>query len=333
MSYLPFSSSSISTRKQRHYLIGIHLPEFLSNLLRHALKLRRLKIFGILEFTNLIRIDDDAAYALGGWEFHGRPIRTLNIASPLSVKAARGLVGKAPPDDSCDRPLDISLPSLTQDVAKMLRRHTHELGLEIRDEELAPEVAEVLAGHAGYELRITVSREISKAALSALSLNRNKRIGVQRGGCLIYVVDHNSWSSFYEERKPPLDIEQLSTYFDRQGIQRSEGEYLVLDIFLANRLMKDGLLPALDRHAHLDLSVFTDITPEALTYLAEFECFGVSLGIRQLGIQSAKLLSGWNVRYMSFSNGTDFSPVAVNEFRGFAGDLYLEPDPEIRTVG
>lgn len=290
--------------------------------LGHALKLRRLKI-GFLTLPNLVSLDDDAAYALGGWEFGSKPIRTFDITRPISAKAARGLVGKAPPAESCDSPLHISLLSLSPDVADALRQHTHELSLSIRDGELTPEVAEILAKHDGYELQIWLPHKISEEAQIALSRNPSKRISIQKDGALIYVVDCDWWSSSYEERMPPLDIEQLEIYFDRQGIQRPDGERLVLDVFLAKRLMKDGLLPTLDRGAHLDLSVFTDITPETLAYLTESECLGVSLGMRRLDIQSAKLLSGWNTRYMSFADGTEFSPVSLNEFRGFAGNLYL----------
>lgn len=290
--------------------------------LGHALKLRRLKI-GLLALPNLISLDDDAAYALGGWEFGGRPIRTLDIGSPLSVKAARGIVGKAPPKDMCDSPLHLSLPSLSPMVADCLRQHTHELSVGIRDDELTPEVAEILAKHDGYELQIWLPRRISEAAQLALSGNPSKRVSIQKDGTLIYVVDCSWWSSSYEEQKPPLDINQLGRYLDGHGIPRPDGERFVLDIFLARRLMDDGLLPTLDRAAQLDLSVFSDITPEALDYLKGFECGSVRLGIRLLDAHSAKLLSGWSTRYMSFHDGTAFAPFALNEFRGFAGNLDL----------
>lgn len=290
--------------------------------LGHALKLRRLKT-GLLDLPNLISLDDDAAYALGGWEFGGRPIRTLHIGSPLSAKAARGLVGKALPKDMCDSPLHLSLPLLSPMVADCLRQQTHELSIGIRDDELTPEVAEILAKHDGYELQIWLPRRISEAAQLALSGNPRKRVSIQKDGTLIYVVDCSWWSSSYEEWKPPLDINQLGSYLDRLGIPRPDGERFVLDIFLARRLMEDGLLPTLDRAALLDLSVFTDITQEALIYLRGFECFGVRLGIRLLDAHSAKLLSSLNTRYMWFVDGTEFSQFALNEFRGFAGNLYL----------
>lgn len=290
--------------------------------LRHALKLRRMKI-GLLALQNLISLEDDAAYALGGWEFGSRPTRTIDIGSPLSVKAAQGLVGKAPPKDSCDSPLHVSLPSLSPGVADILRQHTHELSVSIQDEELTPEIAEILAKHDGYELQIWVPRRISEAAQLALSRNPSKRISIQKDGTLIYVVDCSWWSSSYEEQKPPLDINQLGNYLDRLGIQRPDGERFVLDIFLAKRLMQDGFLPALDRATQLDLSVFADITPETLDYLKGFECLSVGLGIRRLSARSAKSLSGWNTRYLSFAGETEFEPLALHEFRCYVGNLYL----------
>lgn len=290
--------------------------------LGHALKLRRLKI-GLLALPNLISLDDDAAYALGGWEFGSKPIRTFDIDRPISAKAARGLVGKALPAESCDSPFGISLPSLSTDVADALRQHTHELSISIRNEELTPEVAEILAKHDGYELQIWLPHSISEAAQLALSRNPSKRISIQKEGTLIYLVDCDWWSSSYEERKPALDIERLEIYFDRQGIQRPDRKHFVLDVFLARRLMEDGLLPALDREAQLDLSVFAEITSEALDYLRGFECGSVQLGVRLIDVHFARLLSGWNTRYMSFADGTEFSPLALNEFRGFAGGLDL----------
>lgn len=290
--------------------------------LGHALKLRRLKT-GLLALPHLIGLDDDAAYALGAWEFGGRPIRTLDIGSPLSVKAARGIVGKAPPKDMCDSPLHLSLPSLSPMVADCLRQHTHELSVGIRDDELTPEVAEILAKHDGYELQIWLPRRISEAAQLALSGNPSKRVSIQKDGTLIYVVDCSWWSSSYEEQKPPLDINQLGRYLDGHGIPRPDGEGFVLDIFLARRLMEDGLFPTLDRAAQLDLSVFPNITPEALDYLKGFECGSVRLGIRLVDVDAAKSLSSWNARYMSFVDGTEFLPLALNEFRNFAGNLYL----------
>lgn len=116
--------------------------------LGQALRLRRLQI-DVLFLTNLSRLDDDAAHTLGDWGFGRKPIRNFKIAAPLSQGAARGLVGKMISGDSCDRPLDLSLPSLSPEVADRLRHHTHELGLHICGEALTPEVAALLAKHAG----------------------------------------------------------------------------------------------------------------------------------------------------------------------------------------
>jgi len=290
--------------------------------LGRALRLRRLQI-DVLFLTNLNCLDDDAAHAFGDWRVGRKPIRNFTVATPLSQSAARGLVGKMVSEDSCDRPLDLSLPSLSPEVADCLRHHTHELGLHICGEALTPEVAALLAKHAGYELTLSLPACISDVARLALARNPEKRISIQKGGTLIYVVDRDWWTSNYEEKPQTLDANLLGAYFDKQGITRPLEDDFVLDFFLAKRLMEDGLLPTLDRMTQLDLSVFAEITPEALGFLAGFDCASVRLGMRRLNTHSAEMLSGWNLGWLTFSDNTEFAPSALENFKGFAGNVYF----------
>jgi len=288
--------------------------------LGQALRLRRLQI-DVLFLTNLSRLDDDAAHALGDWRFGRKPIRNFKIAAPLSQGAARALVGKMISGDSCDRPLDLSLPSLSPEVADCLRHHTHELGLHLCSEGLTPEAAELLAKHAGYELTLSLPTRISDVAQLALARNPEKRISIQNGGTLIYFVDRNWWTSNYEEKPQTLDANLLGAYFEKHGITYPLEDEFVLDFFLAKRLMEDRLLPTLDRMTQLDLSVFSEITPEALGFLAGFDCASVRLGMRRLTPHSAAILSGWNLRWLIFSDNTEFAPSALEKLRGFAGNV------------
>jgi hypothetical protein len=173
-----------------------------------ALKLRRFDT-QFLFLENLHSLDEDAARILGKWSFGDRPIRSMTLLKPISAIAARGLVGSAPAIDQCDRPLSLTLPSITVDVANALMSHTHELSLYVRDEMLSPEVAALLAWHSGYHLYLTLPCSISVEARVQLSSNPAKRISIQRGGTIIYVVDHDSWASGYEEQLPPLDAVSL----------------------------------------------------------------------------------------------------------------------------
>jgi hypothetical protein len=120
-----------------------------------------------------------------------------------------------------------------------------------------------------------------------------------------------------------LDAVSLGRYLTENGIVcPADGEF-VLDVFLARRLIEDGLLPKFDKHTRLDLSIFGEITPEALHYLSGFECENVQLGIHQLDIVAAKFLSGWKTQGMSIDGDVEFIPSSLLEFDRFAGSLYL----------
>lgn len=89
--------------------------------LGNALKLRRLEV-SVLTLTNLKSLDESAAYALGRCDY----LRVLNLrkASTLSLKAARGLVGMGSTEGAYSSELNISLPSMSPEVADILRHST-----------------------------------------------------------------------------------------------------------------------------------------------------------------------------------------------------------------
>lgn len=151
-----------------------------------------------LFLTGLDELNEQAAFLLGAYPFEFRPIRNLRLRKPISAQAAALLVGEPPPEGSCDRPLTVSVPSITLSVAQALARHTHELYLEVRDQPLSPEVAAVLANHAGYSLTLDCDCGFSDETLQALSGNPDKRIRKMGQRNRVYVVDHDMWSSGYE---------------------------------------------------------------------------------------------------------------------------------------
>lgn len=151
-----------------------------------------------LFLTGLRGLAEQAAFVLGACPFDARPIRHLRLEEPISERAAAWLVGEPPPEDRCDRPLTVSVPSITLPVALALSRHTHELYLEVRDEILTPDIAEVLSGHAGYSLTLDCDRGFSDETLQALSGNPGKRTRKPGEWNRAYVVDHDMWSNYYE---------------------------------------------------------------------------------------------------------------------------------------
>lgn len=152
-----------------------------------------------LFLIDLRGLDEQAAFVLGACPFDTRPIRQLRLEEPISERAAAWLVGESPPEDGCDRPLSVSVPSITLPVALALSSHTHELYLQVRDEILTPDIAEVLSGHAGYSLTLDCDWGFSDETLLALSGNPGKRTRKTGERNRVYVVDHDMWSNYYED--------------------------------------------------------------------------------------------------------------------------------------
>lgn len=159
-----------------------------------------------LFLTGLRGLNEQAAFVLGACPFDARPIRHLRLDEPISEHAAAWLVGAPPPEDSCDRPLTVSVPSITLPVAQALSRHTHELYLEVRDEMLSPDIAEALSGHAGYSLTLDCDCGFSDETLQALSVNLGKRTRKLGERNRVYVVDHDMWSNYYEDDRFPCEL-------------------------------------------------------------------------------------------------------------------------------
>lgn len=159
-----------------------------------------------LVLTALCGLDEQAAFVLGACPFDVRPIRHLRLEEPISERAAAWLVGEPPPENRCDRPLTVSVPSITLPVAQALSRHTHELYLEVRDEMLSPDIAEVLSGHAGYSLTLDSDCGFSDETLQALFGNPGKRTRKVSQRNRAYVVDHDMWSSGYEDDRFPCEL-------------------------------------------------------------------------------------------------------------------------------
>lgn len=159
-----------------------------------------------LFLTALCGLDEQASFVLGACPFDARPIRHLRLEEPISEQAAAWLVGEPPPENACDRPLTVSVPSISLPVAQALSRHTHELYLEVRDEMLSPDIAQVLSDHTGYSLTLDCDCGFSDETLHALSGNPGKRIRKIGQQNRVYVVDHDMWSSGYEDDRFPFEL-------------------------------------------------------------------------------------------------------------------------------
>lgn len=159
-----------------------------------------------LFLSGLHGLDEQAAFVLGASPFDTRPIRHLRLGDTLSEREATWLVGQPPPEGGCDRPLTVSVPTITLPVALALSRHTHELYLEVRDQVLSPDVAVALSGHAGYSLTLDCDCGFSDETLHALSGNPGKRIRKMGQQNRVYVVDHDMWSSGYEDDRFPFEL-------------------------------------------------------------------------------------------------------------------------------
>lgn len=159
-----------------------------------------------LFLTGLHCLDEQAAFVLGACPFDARPIRHLRLGEPISERAAAWLVGESPPEDSCDSPLTVSVPFITLPAALALSRHTHELYLEVRDQMLSQDVAAILSGHAGYSLTLDCDCGFSDETLQALAGNSGKRTRKMGQRNRVYVVDHDMWSSFYEDDRSLCEL-------------------------------------------------------------------------------------------------------------------------------
>lgn len=143
---------------------------------------------GFLILTALHALDEETAFVLGACSFDTRPIRHLRLGMPLSEQAATGLVGMTPLEGCCDRPLAVSVPSITLPVTQALARHAHELYLEVWDQALSLEVATALSCHAGCSLTLDCDCGFSHETLQALSGNEKKRVRKAEQRNRVYVV-------------------------------------------------------------------------------------------------------------------------------------------------
>lgn len=282
-----------------------------------ALKLRRLKTY-YLFLPGLCSLDGGAARVLGQWLFRESPLCQITLQEPLSAYAATLLVSAPPEIGGSHGLLSISLPSITADVAKALMGHTDALYLEIRDGNLTPEIASALSRHAGYDLRLLLPTPVTDEVLLYLSGNADKRVGTQKGGVVVNVVDCDWWDSSHEDSPPVLDRAVLEQYLSQSGGGLPCCGSIVLDRFLARRLVRDRLIPT-SRHAALDLKIFTDIDVEALSYLIGFEYGTIRLGIKELSQQVARCLSESTARVLSFPEHMDVLHGALLELKGFKG--------------
>lgn len=133
---------------------------------------------GFLFIPHLWRLDEATAAILGEQSFRRERIRCFGIEEPLTPAAAFAVAGGLSPlpEGTCDSPLHLSLPSISEEVARALRVHAHELYLSISEETLAPSAAGALAHHAGYFLMLFVANELPADAIVALRSNPSKRV-------------------------------------------------------------------------------------------------------------------------------------------------------------
>lgn len=134
-----------------------------------------------LFLPGLVSLPDETAHTLGHWPFESRPIRDIRFDQPISATTAHKLVELMPSDRQCDRPLSISLPSITPDVASALSHQTHELYLDIRNHTLSSDITSELANHTGYSLWVSADCGLSDESLIALSVNHTKRVRIEPG--------------------------------------------------------------------------------------------------------------------------------------------------------
>lgn len=137
-----------------------------------AIRRQRCAVFNLRSHS----LNPVAANILGSWDYKWLPIRHLTLQTPLSVKAAAELVGGVTGKRDCDGPLHISVPSITPEVAEMLRQHKHELFIEIREQMVGADLVSALAGHAGYELTLTSQAGFSDEGLDRLESIPRKQV-------------------------------------------------------------------------------------------------------------------------------------------------------------
>ena len=137
----------------------------------------------------LVSLSDETAHILGYWPFESRPVREMRFDQPISATTAYKLVELTPSDCQCDRPLSISLPSITPDVAQALSQQSHELYLDIRNHALGSDIASELANHKGYSLWVTSDCKFSDQSLRVLSASHIKQVRVESGGNRVCLYD------------------------------------------------------------------------------------------------------------------------------------------------
>lgn len=126
-----------------------------------------------------------AAGVLGEWPFSTRPIRDITFEHEISTEAARALMGGVPSENECDRPLSISMPTLTAEVAQVLARHTNDLYLTISQCIVDDDIVLKLNEFRGKRLFLDSRMGFTKKAKQALFSNPVSRITTWSG------IDHS----------------------------------------------------------------------------------------------------------------------------------------------
>lgn len=130
-----------------------------------AKALTQLQVASSVELRSLIQLDAEVAAALS-FSTKKLPLLVIGLQSPLATEAAEALVLSREAGE-----ISLSLPSLNDEVATALCRHTGYLHLDIRSEPLTVSTAEILAYHKSFLLWIDLGIEPSPLILQALSCN------------------------------------------------------------------------------------------------------------------------------------------------------------------
>lgn len=138
-----------------------------------------------LFLTILKPLGKSAAGVLGDWPFSIRPIRDITFEHEISAKIAKALMGGIPGKNECDRPLSISVPTITAEVAQVLARHTNELYLTISHCFVDDDIVLALNEFRGKRLFLDSRMGFTKKAKQALFSNPASRITTWSG------IDHS----------------------------------------------------------------------------------------------------------------------------------------------
>lgn len=131
-----------------------------------------------LFLTILQPLGASTAGVLGEWPFATRPIRDITSKHEIPMDAARALIGGLPGENECDRPLSISVPTLTTEVARVLVRHTNELYLTIWQCIVDDDIMSVLTEFCGRRLFLDPRMGITEKARAVLPSNPASRIAI-----------------------------------------------------------------------------------------------------------------------------------------------------------